>query len=281
MLAKDIMSKEIYYVKVPGNRAQALEIMRKKNVSGLPVVKEGSDKLVGVITRSDIIENPDEEQIALIMTRNPIVASPEDPVTLVASKMVKNNIRRIPIVENDKLVGIITAYDIVSRALAQMDIDSPVEDYMILNIPTTWDRTPLNIAFEIMRYFKLKVLLTINNEARLSGILTETDFLNESEVVSERTVHNTSVGTEGDRWTWDSRNVLYVIKNQLKFSDKEVRDVATTELVTVTKTTSVSECAKKMKKSKIEQIPVIDFEGELVGLLRAQDLIKALVDLDE
>ncbi len=281
MLAKDIMSKEIYYVKVPGNRAQALEIMRKKNVSGLPVVKEGSDKLVGVITRSDIIENPDEEQIALIMTRNPIVASPEDPVTLVASKMVKNNIRRIPIVKNDKLVGIITAYDIVSRALAQMDIDSPVEDYMILNIPTTWDRTPLNIAFEIMRYFKLKVLLTINNEARLSGILTETDFLNESEVVSERTVHNTSVGTEGDRWTWDSRNVLYVIKNQLKFSDKEVRDVATTELVTVTKTTSVSECAKKMKKSKIEQIPVIDFEGELVGLLRAQDLIKALVDLDE
>lgn len=281
MLAKDIMSKKIYYVKVPGNRAQALEIMRKKNVSGLPVVKEGSDKLVGVITRSDIIENPDEEQIALIMTRNPIVASPEDPVTLVASKMVKNNIRRIPIVENDKLVGIITAYDIVSRAIAQMDIDSPVEDYMILNIPATWDRTPLNIAFEIMRYFKLKVLLTINNEARLSGILTETDFLNESEVVSERTVHNTSVGTEGDRWTWDSRNVLYVIKNQLKFSDKEVRDVATTELVTVTKTTSVSECAKKMKKSKIEQIPVIDFEGELVGLLRAQDLIKAPVDLDE
>lgn len=281
MLAKDIMSKEIHYVKIPGNRAQALEIMRKKNVSGLPVVKEGSDKLVGIITRSDIIENPDEEQIALIMTRDPIVASPEDSVSSVASKMVKNNIRRIPIVENDKLMGIITAYDIVSRALAEMDIDSPVEDYMIQNIPTTWDKTPLNIAFEIMRYFKLKVLLTINNEARLSGILTETDFLNESEVVSERTVHNTSVGTEGDRWTWDSRNVLYVIKNQLKFSDKEVRDVATTELVTVTKTTSVSDCAKKMKKSKIEQIPVIDFEGELVGLLRAQDLIKALVDSDE
>ncbi|MBC7117963.1 MAG: CBS domain-containing protein [Methanobacteriaceae archaeon] len=281
MLAKDIMSKEIYYVKVPGNRAQALDIMRKRNVSGLPVVKEGSGELVGIITRSDIIENPDEEQIALIMTRDPIVASPEDPVSLVASKMVKNNIRRIPIVKNDKLVGIITAYDIVSRALAEMDIDSPVEDYMILNIPTTWDRTPLNIAFEIMRYFKLKVLLTINNEAKLSGILTETDFLNESEVVSERTVHNTSVGTEGDRWTWDSRNVLYVIKNQLKFSDKEVRDVATTELVTVTKTTSVSDCAKKMRKSKIEQIPVIDFEGELVGLLRAQDLIKALVDSDE
>jgi len=281
MLAKDIMSKKIYYVKVPGNRAQALEIMREKNVSGLPVVKEDTNALVGIITRSDIIENPDEEQIALIMTRDPVVASPEEDIGSLVSKMMRNNIRRIPIVEDDKLVGIITAYDIVSRALAETEIDFPVEDYMIRNIPTTWDRTPLNIAFEIMRYFKLKVLLTINNEAKLSGILTETDFINESEVVSERTVHNTSVGTEGDRWTWDSKNVLYVIKNQLKFSDKEVRDVATTELVTVTNTTSVSDCARKMRKFKIEQIPVIDFEGELVGLLRAQDLIKSLVDLNE
>ena len=48
----------------------------------------------------------------------------------------------------------------------------------------------------------------------------------ESEVVSERTVHNTSVGTEGDKWSWDSQSVLYVIKNHLKFSDKTIKDVA-------------------------------------------------------
>lgn len=68
---------------------------------------------------------------------------------------------------------------------------------MIKSIPTTWEKTPLNIAFEIMRFFSIKVLLTLNKDGKLSGILTETDFIEESEIISERTVHNTSVGTEG------------------------------------------------------------------------------------
>jgi CBS domain-containing protein len=149
---------------------------------------------------------------------------------------------------------------------------------MIRNIPTTWERTPLNIAFEIMRYYNLKVLLSLNKDGKLSGILTETDFIEESEIISERTVHNTSVGTEGDKWSWDSKNVLYVIKNHLKFSDKEVKDVATNDLSIVTTKTSVNECANKMRQRNIEQIPIIDVEGELVGLVRATDLIKAIKD---
>ena len=101
----------------------------------------------------------------------------------------------------------------------------------------------------------------------LVGILTETDFLDESEVVSEQTVHNTSVGTEGDKWSWDSKNVLYVIKNHLQFSDKEVRDVATSDLAIVTTKTPVKDCANKMRQRNIEQLPVIDVEGDLVGLV--------------
>jgi len=278
MLVKEIMAKDIISVHVPGNRANALEIMRKKKVSGLPVVKNGTDHLVGVLTRSDLVENPDEEQIALIMTRNIITASPNDDVKDVAMKMIDNNIRRVPIVEDGSLVGLVTASDLVNKALWKMDIEDPAENYMIQNVPTSWEGTPLNVAFEIMRYYKLKVLVGLNNDGKLSGILTETDFIEESEVVSERTVHNTSVGTEGDKWSWDSKSVLYVIKNHLKFSDKKIKDVEKTELVIVTTKTSVQECANKMRQKNIEQIPVIDVEGDLVGLVRAVDLIKAISD---
>jgi len=278
MLVKEIMAKDIISVHVPGNRANALEIMRKKKVSGLPVVKNGTNQLVGVLTRTDLVENPDEEQIALIMTRDIITATPDDSVKTVAEKMIKNNIRRIPIVEEGSLVGLVTASDLVNKALWKMEIQEPAEDYMIQNIPTSWEGTPLNVAFEIMRYYRLKVLLGLNNDGKLTGILTETDFIAESEVVSERTVHNTSVGTEGDKWSWDSKSVLYVIKNHLKFSDKKVKDVAKTDLVIVTTKTSVQECANKMRQRNIEQIPVIDVEGDLVGLVRAVDLIKAIND---
>lgn len=278
MLVKEIMSEDIYYVRVPGNRANAMEIMREKKVSGLPVVKNGTNELVGVLTRTDLVENPDEEQIALIMTRDIITASPNDHVKDVAGKMITYNIRRVPIVDEGKLVGLVTASDLINKALWKMDIQDPAEDYMIRSIPTSWEGTPLNVAFEIMRYYKLKVLLGLNNEGKLSGILTETDFIDESEVVSERTVHNTSVGTEGDKWSWDSKSVLYVIKNHLKFSDKKIKDVEKTDLVIVTTKTSVQECANKMRQRNIEQIPVIDVEGDLVGLVRAVDLIKAISD---
>lgn len=278
MIVKEIMSENIHYIHVPGNRSNAMELMREKNVSGLPVVKNGTKKLVGILTRSDLVKNPDEEQIALIMTRNIIITHPNENLKDVAAKMLENNIRRVPVVENDELVGLVTASDIVNKALWKMDVQDPAENYMIKNIPTTWERTPLNIAFEIMRYFNLKVILALNKDGKLSGILTETDFIEESEIISERTVHNTSVGTEGDKWSWDSKNVLYVIKNHLKFSDKEVKDVTTTDLAIVTTKTSIKECANKMRQKKIEQIPVIDVEGDLVGLVRATDLIKAISD---
>ena len=278
MFVKEIMAEDIYFVHVPGNRTNALEIMREKKVSGLPVVKNGTNELVGVLTRTDLVENPDEEQIALIMTRNIVTASPNDDVKDVAAKMIEHNIRRVPIVEEGQLVGLVTASDLINKALWKMDIQDPAENYMIQNIPTSWEGTPLNVAFEIMRYYKLKVLLGLNNDGKISGILTETDFIEESEVVSERTVHNTSVGTEGDKWSWDSKSVLYVIKNHLKFSDKTIKDVANTELVIVTTKTSVQECANKMRQQNIEQIPVIDVEGDLVGLVRAVDLIKAISD---
>ncbi|MGV8144588.1 MAG: CBS domain-containing protein [Methanothermobacter sp.] len=278
MLVKDIMAENVFYIHVPGNRANAMELMREKNVSGLPVVKNGTKQLVGILTRSDLVKNPDEEQIALIMTRDIITANPDDDIKDVSVKMLKYDIRRVPVVDDGELVGLVTASDIINRALWKLDIKDPAENYMIKSIPTTWERTPLNIAFEIMTFFNLKVLLALNKDGKLSGILTETDFIEESEIISERTVHNTSVGTEGDKWSWDSKNVLYVIKNHLKFSDKEVKDVAATDLVIVTTKTSVKECANKMRQKSIEQIPVIDVEGELVGLVRATDLIRAISD---
>lgn len=278
MLIKEVMSESIHYIQVPGNRQSALELMREKNVSGLPVVKNGTKKLIGIVTRSDLVNNPDEEQLALIMTRNLLTTTPDDDIKHAAEIMIDNNIRRVPVVQNDELVGIVTAFDLIEQALSKLSIEEPVKNYTLKNIPTTWEGTPLNVAFEIMRYSGFKVLLALNKDGRLSGILTETDFINESEIVSERSVHNTSVGTEGDKWSWDSTNVLYVIKNHLKFSDKNVKDVSATDLVLATTRTTVTECANKMRHHNIEQIPVIDVEGELSGLVRATDLIKALKD---
>ena len=278
MLVKRVMSKKVVSVSVPGSREKVLDLMRKENKAVLPVVKEDNNKLVGVVTRSDLINNPDEEQIAMLMSRNLIIACPDEVVEDVAERMIENDVRRVPVVNDDgELVGIITSFDIVSQALTKLELEDAVENYMITTVPTTWEKTPLNVAFESMKQFGLKSILALDDDAQLSGILTETDFIAESEIISERSEHSSTVGTEGDKWSWDSTSVLYIEKNHLKFTDKVVSDVAIGNVEVANSKTKVSDCAKKMKTLNIEQIPVIGVEGDLVGIVRASDLIKALV----
>jgi len=278
MKVKDVASSDVIHVSVPGNREKALDLMKKEDVSVVPVVKNDTNQLVGILTRSDMITNPDEEQIAMLMTRDLITAKMDDDISSVAKKMVDHSIRRVPVINDDnELVGIVTSFDLVALAIADMGIKDPVENYMIKTIPATWDQTPLNVAFEVMKFFGLKSVIGLNSNNKMTGILTETDFISESEIISERTEHSSSVGTEGDKWSWDSTSVLYIEKNRLKFTDKVVRDVASDKVVTANTKTKVSVCAEKMKSLDVEQLPVLGIEGELVGLVRASDLIKALL----
>ena len=278
MLVKRTMSKNVVSVSVPGNRDKVLDLMRKEKKAVLPVVKGDTDILVGIVTRSDLINNPDEEQLAMLMSRDLVTVKPGDDVVDAARKMVDNNVRRVPVVDDEgALVGIITSFDIVSNALTKTEINDAVENYMITTVPTTWDKAPLNVAFETMNQFGLKSVLALDDDAKLSGILTETDFISEIEIISERSEHSSTVGTEGDKWSWDSTSVLYIEKNHLKFTDKVVCDVAVGNVEVANSKTKVSDCARKMKTLNIEQIPVIGVEGNLVGLVRASDLIKALI----
>ena len=278
MLVKRTMSKNVVSVSVPGNREKVLDLMRKENKAVLPVVKEDTNILVGLVTRSDLINNPDEEQIAMLMSRDLVTVNPGDDVVVAAQQMIDNDVRRVPVVNEDgELVGIITSFDLVSKALTKIEINDAVEDYMITTVPTTWHNAPLNVAFETMNQFGLKSVLSLDDDAKLAGILTETDFISEIEIISERSEHSSTVGTEGDKWSWDSTSVLYIEKNHLKFTDKTVGDVAVDNVAVANSKTKVSDCAKKMKSLNIEQIPVIGVVGNLVGLVRASDLIRALV----
>ena len=242
MKVKRVMSKKVVSVSVPGNRESALKLMRDEHISVLPVVKGDTKELVGLLTRSDLISNPDEDQIAMLMSRDLITASVSEEIETVAKDMIENNVRRVPVVDDEgNLAGIITSFDIVSKALAAMDVKSPVENYMITTIATTWMETPLNVAFESMKLFGLKSILVLNNNAKLLGILTETDFIAESEIISERSEHSSTVGTEGDKWSWDSTSVLYIEKNHLKFSDKTVADVIGDNIEIANEKTKVSD----------------------------------------
>ena len=90
MKVKRAMSKNVVSVSVPGNREKALTLMRQENRSVLPVIKEGTNKLVGLLARSDLIGNPDEDQIAMLMSRDLVTVSPDDDIEEAARRMIDN-----------------------------------------------------------------------------------------------------------------------------------------------------------------------------------------------
>ena len=150
MRAKDIMKKNVITINDGDPVVKALGLMKKHNISGLPVLDKGN-KLVGIVTDGDILRaldvpRPDDNivspppfdileavikakmeewdversleawksgRIKDIMSKPVITASPDTAVEDLVDMMLNHNINRIPIVDNEKLVGIVTRFDLI------------------------------------------------------------------------------------------------------------------------------------------------------------------------
>lgn len=276
MQVKDVMTKEVKRVEVPGTRAEVLELLRKMSVSAVPVVKRGTDELVGMVTLRKLFENPSEEQLAMLVDRDIPVVSPSDKIDDAADLFLKSNVRRLPVLKNKKLVGVLTVRDLVYRAIAEMNIEEPASNYMRPHVIAIWDGTPLKAAVEIMALSGFRALPVINEEGDLIGIIDDSDIVKVSSVEIESKMSQMAGRSEGDKWTWDSEDRIYITKHELKVPEKLVRDIMTKELVTITRKTPVSRVAQLMRQYRIEQTPVLLADSRMEGLVRDVDLLRSL-----
>ncbi|KUO39925.1 MAG: hypothetical protein AVW06_03165 [Hadesarchaea archaeon DG-33-1] len=278
MQVKNVMTKEVKWVEVPGTRAEALDLLRKIGASTVPVVKRGTDELVGMVTLRRLFENPAEDQLAMLVDRDVSTVSMDDKLEEAANRLLKARVRRLPVLKDGKLVGIITVQDIIYRAIAEMGVERPAFDFMRPHVIAVWDGTPLRAAVEIMDLSGFRALPAINEGGNLVGIIDDSDILKVSGVETESRMSQMAGRSEGDSWTWDSENRIYITKRELKIPDKLVRDVMTKELVTITRKTPISRAAQLMRQHQIEQTPILSAEGKLMGIVRDVDLLRALAE---
>lgn len=277
MKVKEIMEREVVYAEVPGKSEEALSLLLKHNLTTLPVVKEKTKKVVGMVSRSDFASKPGEEQLALLMTKNVITAKEDDDVKDVVKSILVSGVKRLPVVDDDgNLRGIITSEDIVWKAITKLNIESQVSNYMLKYFISLWEETPLNVTAEIMRLANTKIAIVLNSDAKLSGIISDADMLKAATLEEKTEKSETGAGGEGEAWGWESKSFVYITKKSLEIPNIKVKDVATKSVVTVTKSTTVSECAAKMAKNRIEIIPVIEGEGRIIGVVRDIDLLRVL-----
>ncbi len=122
---KDVMTKDVVSVKKETPIYEAMEIMRKKDITGMPVIEDDMT-LVGVITEKDVLRlfyaDGDEKNqtVAFFMTRPAVSYRENENLRSVCDFMMINYFRRVPVVSKQgKLVGIISRPDIIDYILEQ------------------------------------------------------------------------------------------------------------------------------------------------------------------
>jgi CBS domain-containing protein len=116
MLVKDVMTKDVITIDSNQTILDAYKKYRDNKVGSLVVTD--SDKCIGIVTERDLIEKAIDKDLKTtfvkdIMTSNVRTISPSDNLDTASELMEKHNIKKLPVLFNDNITGIITINDIV------------------------------------------------------------------------------------------------------------------------------------------------------------------------
>ncbi|HOS82632.1 MAG TPA: CBS domain-containing protein [Methanolinea sp.] len=276
MKVSDFMTTDVVSVEIPGNRDDVLKILKRTGISGVPVLKDG--KLVGIITRKDLLRKAEETQLGLLMTHDPITISPDATIREAASLMIKHSIRRLPVIEDDDLVGLISVADLVA-ALAQMKVRDEIKESYISQTFALWEETPLPLVGRIMEISGFDAIPILDEESILQGIISERDLIRHSSIEDTVEVSDFSNGTDDDEWTWESIRDMHTISygiSKIQLPNRPVKTAMVRNVISVPLNAEVSECALKMKRARVDQLPVVNGDRKLVAMLFDRELIRAL-----
>jgi len=122
MKVKEILMTKrptVFTVRPEQSIEDAMQILAEHNV-GVVLVVDDDEKLIGIVSERDIIREGADlgvalfgENISAIMSTNLIVASPDDEVSYLCKAMVEKNIRHMPVMEDDKLLDMVSIKDVV------------------------------------------------------------------------------------------------------------------------------------------------------------------------
>lgn len=139
MKISELMSAGAVCIQPDDSIASAARLLSRRNVGSLPVT-DSEGRLCGIVTDRDIVlrcvaagRDPDTTSVEEIMTRRVVSVSADEPADAAAALMSREQVRRLPVVENGRVSGMLSLSDIARRrsfymeaALALADISSNV-----------------------------------------------------------------------------------------------------------------------------------------------------------
>jgi CBS domain-containing protein len=114
---KDVMTREVRACEPNATIAEAAKVMAQEDIGPVPIVEDG--RLVGIVTDRDIVtkvvaegRDVNSTTVGDIASRDLVTVSPDDDLEDALGLLAERQVRRLPVVEGDRLVGIVAQADI-------------------------------------------------------------------------------------------------------------------------------------------------------------------------
>lgn len=233
------------------------------------IVIASKNRPLGIVTERDIssfLEQDktakalDEIPVKYVMKKTPIVIPDgiDDHLEQCSTRMETFNIGSVILVNDEgDLIGIVTKTDITKVFSKIYGGQYQVKDYMTKKLITCRKTDSLKFAQSMMNKNAISRLVVTDNKGAAIGIITTNNFLTHSDYFSDGKTR--------------TRDYLLPLKSQ----NLQVRDLLTSDLLTIEEGEDLAKAANMMIKNKVSGIPVIDNNKNLVGVIDKSDIVKA------
>ena len=246
----DVMSKNVATISPDETVVSAARMMSERKISCLAVMDKGN--VAGILTETDILKRVASNGKHFYQTRldrimsYPVESIPPDISVLRASEiMAEKRIRRLPVVEKDKLVGIVTQTDLV-RSLTSYGLWKDISEVMNHNIALIQADASVAEAAKVMTAQKTSCIVAIDGDDA-AGVLTEKDML---------------------------RRVVALKRDPARIT---MREVMSSPVISIPANCSVFSAGKMMEEMNVRRLAVME-NRRLCGVVTQTDIFMAIRD---
>ncbi len=260
---EDVMNTDVGSVGPDTPLNDVLAKMRKNDLHEITVVDGRT--MDGVISFGSLLKrkNIPVSTKARSVMENPPEVPPDTDITEVAEKMVSTGYRQVPVVDNDEVIGTVSRMEVAKIIREINDLGNiPVEEIMTLEVNTVKGKDSLQKATDIMKSLDIRTIPVLDDLDRLAGIIGIKDIVDytwrerDRETIGEIVGRSTPVEIKVDSLSIDSP---YTISPDSKLSD----------------------AVEIMVSENISTLPVVNEDGEIVGILTTYDLVELIASLKD
>ncbi|WP_298518472.1 CBS domain-containing protein [uncultured Methanobrevibacter sp.] len=265
MQIKNLMSEDLITIDKDQNLSDALKLLRKHNVSRLPVTN--NKELVGIISERDIANKLGSSKyesmpasrlhISSVMVKDVITVPQTMQLGEVAKLMLEKGIGSVPVMDGDKMVGIVSKADFVTLAVGIAFDKITVKELMTKDLKSVSPTERLIHARRVMIESHVGRLPVIEDET-LVGMITSKDLM---------------------RAFIDFRKNVPEKYQKSQIKEVSVEDIMSSNPIFTSKDATISEVSKIMMETGYNGLPVVE-DGKVVGIITQTDILRLIEKLE-